>query len=287
MNIARQQPTACVCNHFNGTMDELRLWNVVRTPAQMLTNMNSTIPTNSAGLVAYYKFDEGIGTTTADATGNGNNGTLVNAPTWQVPSTSPVNAVVWLPGGATTSSITTSITGTYTATVTNGYGCNNAGSVVVNALASPMPTPQANATIPSGGNISLTATGCSGSLGTYVLKWYKASDNSLVTMPVSPTTTTSYYAKCEQTLNSVTCVSMASVNVVVSVGDFINSIVTGNWESPSTWNPSRVPLPTDNVIINNHIVTVTTNAANAKSVDLKSGANLRYLNGVGRLKVGF
>ncbi len=173
------------------------------------------------------------------------------------------------------------------AIVTNGYGCTNAGNIVVNALTSPMPTPQANATIPSGGSISLTATGCSGSLGTYVLKWYKATDNSLVTMPVSPTTTTSYYAKCEQTLNSVTCVSMASANVVVIVGDFINSIVTGNWESPSTWNPSRIPLPKDNVIINNHIVTVTTNAANAKSVDLKSGANLRYLNGVGKLKVGF
>ena len=25
MNIGRQQPTACACNHFNGTMDELRL----------------------------------------------------------------------------------------------------------------------------------------------------------------------------------------------------------------------------------------------------------------------
>ncbi len=145
----------------------------------------------------------------------------------------------------------------------------------------------ANATIPSGGSISLTATGCSGSLGTYALKWYKASDNSLVTMPVSPTVTTNYYAKCEQTLNSVTCVSMASANVVVSIGDFINSIATGNWESPSTWNPSRVPLATDNVIINNHIVTVTTNAANAKSVEYKSGANLRYLNGAAKLNVGF
>jgi hypothetical protein len=148
MNIGRQQPTFCACNHFNGTMDELRLWNVVRTPAQMLTNMNNTIPTNSAGLVAYYKFDEGTGTSTADATSNGNNGTLVNTPTWQVPSTSPVNAVVWSPGGATTPTIVATTTGTYMATVMNGYGCTNAGNIVVNALTSPMPTPQANTTIP-------------------------------------------------------------------------------------------------------------------------------------------
>jgi hypothetical protein len=49
MNIGRQQPTYCVCNHFNGTMDDLRLWNIARTSAQMLTNMNSTIPNNCIG----------------------------------------------------------------------------------------------------------------------------------------------------------------------------------------------------------------------------------------------
>lgn len=129
MSIGR--PTYCNCFYFNGTMDELRLWNMVRTPAQMLTNMNNTIPTNSAGLVAYYKFDEGSGTTAADATGNGNTGTLINTPTWQVPATSSVNAVLWLPGGATTPTIVATTAGTYTATVTNGYGCASASSVVV------------------------------------------------------------------------------------------------------------------------------------------------------------
>ena len=135
MNIGRQQPTACVCNHFNGSMDELRLWNVVRTQVQLQSNMTNSVPTNSAGLVAYYKFDEGTGTTTADATGNGNNGTLINSNglTWQVSSTSPVvKAVLWSPGGATTPSIVATTTGTYTATVTNGYGCSTSTSTIVN-----------------------------------------------------------------------------------------------------------------------------------------------------------
>ncbi|MES2774435.1 MAG: LamG domain-containing protein [Bacteroidota bacterium] len=82
MNIGRQQPTSCQCNHFNGTMDELRIWNVARTQAQIVANITSSVPVNSAGLVAYYKFDEGGGTTTTDASGNANNGTLVNGPTW-------------------------------------------------------------------------------------------------------------------------------------------------------------------------------------------------------------
>lgn len=82
LNIGRQQPTACQCNHFNGTMDEVRIWNVFRTQAQIQANMTTAVSPNSSGLVAYYKFDEGTGTTTADATGNGNTGTLVNGPQW-------------------------------------------------------------------------------------------------------------------------------------------------------------------------------------------------------------
>jgi len=37
---------------------------------------------SGTGPVAYWKFDEGSGTTTADASGNGNTGTLVNGPSW-------------------------------------------------------------------------------------------------------------------------------------------------------------------------------------------------------------
>ena len=36
----------------------------------------------ASGLVAYWKFDEGSGTTVADSSGNGNTGTLVNGPLW-------------------------------------------------------------------------------------------------------------------------------------------------------------------------------------------------------------
>jgi hypothetical protein len=37
---------------------------------------------NRTGLVGYWKFDEGSGTTAYDSSGNGNNGILVNGPTW-------------------------------------------------------------------------------------------------------------------------------------------------------------------------------------------------------------
>src|SRR6266511_1496066 len=42
----------------------------------------ATTGTISSGLVAYWKFDEGTGTTAADSSGNGNTGTLANGPSW-------------------------------------------------------------------------------------------------------------------------------------------------------------------------------------------------------------
>jgi hypothetical protein len=36
----------------------------------------------TSNLVAYWKFDEGTGTTTADSSGNGNTGILTNGPLW-------------------------------------------------------------------------------------------------------------------------------------------------------------------------------------------------------------
>ena len=65
----------------------------------------------------------------------------------------------------------------------------------------------------------------------------------------------------------------------------IISIITGNWESNTTWNLNRIPLPTDKVIVNGHQVTVTTNTARVKDLEYKTGAILRYVNG-GMLRFG-
>jgi hypothetical protein len=47
----------------------------------------------ATGLVGYWPFEEGTGSTTADSSGNGNNGTLVNSPAWStsVPPTKYAN----------------------------------------------------------------------------------------------------------------------------------------------------------------------------------------------------
>lgn len=132
MYIGRQENSYYVWNNFNGTMDELRLWNYTRTPSQILANMNS-VPANTFGIVAYYKFDETTGTTITDASGNNNTGTFVNTPTRQIPSSMPSNIAnaFWTPSNTTTSSITATSSGTYRATLTNGFGCTNSANMIV------------------------------------------------------------------------------------------------------------------------------------------------------------
>lgn len=68
--------------YFNGTVDEARIWNVNRTAVQIKGAMFQT-GTNQTGLVAYYKMNEGTGTSLGNGTAaTGLSGTLINAPSW-------------------------------------------------------------------------------------------------------------------------------------------------------------------------------------------------------------
>ncbi len=70
-------------NYFDGTMDEVRIWNVARTASEIASNKDNELFGNETGLIAYYNFNNGIVnannaglTTLTDQTSNGNDGTL-------------------------------------------------------------------------------------------------------------------------------------------------------------------------------------------------------------------
>lgn len=63
---------------LRGKLDEVRIWNVVRTGTEIRENMGKPIPGNTSNLVAYYRFNESSGAVLPDATAGGHNGTLVN-----------------------------------------------------------------------------------------------------------------------------------------------------------------------------------------------------------------
>jgi hypothetical protein len=61
---------------FHGVIDEVRIWNVTRSPAEVQANMNRKLDGNEPGLVGYWRLDEGGGQAVSDATGNSSDGWL-------------------------------------------------------------------------------------------------------------------------------------------------------------------------------------------------------------------
>ena len=66
--------------HFQGRIDEVRVYNRAITASEIIAVMGDPV----SGLVGHWKFDENAGTTAADASGNGNTGTLISGATWAI-----------------------------------------------------------------------------------------------------------------------------------------------------------------------------------------------------------
>ncbi|MBI2417394.1 MAG: VCBS repeat-containing protein [Ignavibacteriales bacterium] len=75
-----------------GNMDDFRIWNTVRSQAEIQGSMSTTLAGTEPGLMGYWRFDEGAGLIANDATQHNNSGTLTNNANWVVPSTAPINA---------------------------------------------------------------------------------------------------------------------------------------------------------------------------------------------------
>jgi len=67
-----------IAEYWKGSIDEVRIWNVIRTNQELLSNKDIVLSGCESGLMGYWKFNEGIGTTVLDASINKNDGTIVN-----------------------------------------------------------------------------------------------------------------------------------------------------------------------------------------------------------------
>ena len=65
--------------YFDGHLDEMRVWNVARTPDQLMEGMSTRV-NFEAGLVGYWRFDDATGDVAADSSGAGFDGTLETEP---------------------------------------------------------------------------------------------------------------------------------------------------------------------------------------------------------------
>lgn len=67
--------------YFNGVISEVRIWNVVRTQAEIQAALNADLSGAEPGLLGLWKFRESSGLTALDSTANHNDGALVGGVT--------------------------------------------------------------------------------------------------------------------------------------------------------------------------------------------------------------
>ena len=219
-----------VSQNFNGTIDEVRVWNTVRTASQIANSRSCELAGNETGLVAYYKFNHGVAeltntgvTTLTDATANANNGTLSNF----------------------------ALTGTTSNWVSSSNSLGAPVTPSVSIAASP------SGAITAGTSVTFTATPTNGGAApTYV--WKK--NGTVIDGEVSATYTSSTLADgdiitCEMTSNA-TCATTAlaiSTGITMSVTAPSTYTWTGatstDWATATNWTPNGVPTSSDNVII--------------------------------------
>ena len=65
-------------NLINASIDELRIWDDIRSQEEICENKNTTVDDGEANLVAYYRFDRSSGTVLSDVGPNNLDGTLNN-----------------------------------------------------------------------------------------------------------------------------------------------------------------------------------------------------------------
>lgn len=275
MTIGRQQPAYCQCNNFNGTMDELRIWYTVRTPTELLAGMYVPVDKASPGLVAYYKFDEAAGDILVDASLYGNNGTLINNPKRQSPSTSPFiapSSTVWTPGGATTPAITVATAGTFEATFTNSLGCTDSDSKSVVTSNQPRPVVIRDTTvIVDCYGIRTSLLNLSNFSGDVSTTW-NTTEPDLSAVPPG-----NYEAVA---VNGAGCTDTAFVFVKLDLATWQGTL-SNEWGNPGNWSTGKVPTALTHVIIPGGTTNpcfVGTADATAASVQVRNGGTLRVIN---------
>ena len=69
--------------YFDGKIDEVRLWNITRTQAQIASKKDTVLKGDENGLTSYFNFQENSGSIANDTqTQSNNDGSIINSPSW-------------------------------------------------------------------------------------------------------------------------------------------------------------------------------------------------------------
>ena len=108
-------------NQYDGGLDDLRIWNVVRTPAKIQAAMGAELAGTETGLVAYWRFNAGTGTTVVDDSPANNVSTLSIG-------------TLWMTGGPLTSEMMPGHSSRSTTTGSRPVACQPDSAAAIRAL---------------------------------------------------------------------------------------------------------------------------------------------------------
>jgi len=147
LSFGRSGPTSK--NHWKGNIDDVRIWRIVRTPDEIRASFRTVLGIPTAGLVANWRFDEGVGLFAFDSTGGPHvvrlqegAGWSSQVPTFQPDAVTPTKTKTSTPGPSVVTGSPTPTVSTPTATTT----------------ATPTPSPSVTATITPTPSVTVTMT---------------------------------------------------------------------------------------------------------------------------------
>ncbi|MFK7921175.1 MAG: LamG-like jellyroll fold domain-containing protein, partial [Bacteroidia bacterium] len=221
-------------NHFNGSIDEVRVWNLALSPSQVAANFNQAL-CSLTGVVAYYKFDEGLAAATntgltnlPDLAGNSYNGTLQNFALSGATS-NWVQGIALTPGTGTMATINATSCGSYTSpsgnyvfttsgtyadTIFNAAGCDSILTINLNIAGTTYDT--------------ISPTACD---------FYTAPSGQILLFTGTYQDTIPNSAGCDSvlTVNLTVNFNSGSVISVVGCGSYISPSGTQTWTSSGTY----------------------------------------------------
>jgi len=228
--------------HFNGQLDELRVWNSAISLCQIQTNMNNTIPTAQSGLLMSYDFNQGVAgatntsvTALPDLSGNAYNGTLTNFSL--TGSTSN-----WVSSSASVTASGFSNNSVSAVSSQTNISCNGAANGMASVTASGT-GPFTYTWTPAGGNAP-TASGLSAGVYTVTIANTCTNTTQLINITQPPAITLS--ATASSTAICAGNASTLSATGSGGTGTFTYTWSTGSSSNTISVNPSATSVYTVN-----------------------------------------